>query len=186
MEKTTESVWQEMRQPLQRYIARRIQNVQDREDVLQNIFCKIHDNIAQLQDETKIQAWVFQISRNALIDFYRTHRCSAVSLAELSDEIEIPTESEPELAVEVADCIKTIVANMPEKYRSAIQLTEFAEASQAELARQTGLTLSGAKSRVQRGRRKLKEMLLDCCKVEMDSYGNVLDYQRKQASCKYC
>ena len=185
MEKTTESVWQEMRQPLQRYLARRIQQVQDREDVLQNIFCKIHDNMDRLQDETKLQAWVFQITRNALIDFYRTQR-PTVSLAELPGEVAVSAEAEPELAAEVADCIKTIVANMPEKYRAAIELTELAETSQVELARQTGLSLSGAKSRVQRGRRKLKEILLDCCKVEMDSYGNVLDYRRKQDSCKYC
>lgn len=185
MEKTTESVWQEMRQPLQRYLARRVQHVQDREDVLQNIFCKIHDNIDRLQDETKIQAWVFQITRNALIDFYRTQR-PVVSLAEIPGEIAVPAETEPELAAEVADCIKVIVANMPEKYRSAIELTEFAETSQAELARQTGLSLSGAKSRVQRGRSKLKKILLDCCKVELDSYGNILDYRRKHSSCKYC
>lgn len=185
MKKTTESVWQEMRQPLQRYIAGRIQNVQDREDVMQNIFCKIHDNLDRLQDESKIQAWVFQITRNALIDFYRTHR-PAVSLAELTGEIAFADDTEPALAVEVAECIKTIVTNMPDKYRSAIELTELAEASQAELARQTGLSLSGAKSRVQRSRRKLKEILLDCCKVELDSYGNILDYRRKHSSCKYC
>lgn len=185
MEKTTESVWQEMRQPLQRYLARRIQNIQDREDVLQNIFCRIHDNMDRLQDETKIQAWVFQITRNALIDFYRTQR-PVVDLAELPGEIAVPIETEPELVAEIADCIKAIVANMPEKYRSAIELTEFAEISQAELARQTGLSLSGAKSRVQRGRSKLKEILLDCCKVELDSYGNILDYRRKHSSCKYC
>ena len=101
-------------------------------------------------------------------------------------KIAIPAETESELAAEVADCIKMIVANMPEKYRSAIQLTEFAETSQVELARQTGMSLSGAKSRVQRGRRKLKEILLDCCKVEVDNYGNILDYRRKHTSCKYC
>lgn len=185
MDKTTESVWQEMRRPLQRYVAGRIRNVQDREDVLQNIFCKIHVNIDRLQDATRIQAWVFQITRNALIDFYRTQRPGS-SLSELPAEVAVPAETEPELLTEVIECIKTIVANMPEKYRSAIELAEFAEISQTELARQTGLSLSGAKSRVQRGRRKLKEILLDCCKVELDNYGNILEYRRNHSSCKYC
>jgi len=185
MDKTTESVWREMRLPLHRYIARQIHNEQDTEDVLQNIFCKIHGNIAALRDDERIHAWVFQITRNALIDFYRTHRKSAI-LSDIPEEAAFYAEFESELSEELGSCIRTIVNNMPEKYRSAIVMTEFEEISQKALAERLGLSLSGAKSRVQRGRAKLRELLLGCCHVDFDRRGNIIDYRRKRASCKYC
>jgi len=169
---------------LQRFIDRRVQNEYDAEDLLQNIFCKIHDRIDDLRDETKIHAWVYQIARNSIIDYYRTQKNSS-ELTDVPDDA-MAAESEPDLSLEVAGCIKTIIDNMPEKYRGAIVMTEFEELSQKDLAERLGLSLSGAKSRVQRGRAKLRELLLGCCHVDFDRRGNIVDYRRKRASCKYC
>ncbi|MHC1760454.1 MAG: RNA polymerase sigma factor SigZ [Negativicutes bacterium] len=184
MDKNTQALWEEMRLPLQRFIARRIQNEHDAEDLLQNIFCKIHDRIDDLRDETKVHAWVYQIARNSIIDYYRAQKNSS-ELTDVPDDV-IAAESEPDLSLEVAGCIKTIIDNMPEKYRGAIVMTEFEEISQKALAERLGLSLSGAKSRVQRGRAKLRELLLGCCHVDFDRRGNIVDYRRKRASCKYC
>ena len=68
----------------------------------------------------------------------------------------------------------------------AIILCDIEGMTQKAYAERLGLPLATAKSRVQRGRNKLKKILLDCCKVEVDSYGNILDYRRKHSSCKYC
>ena len=185
MEKNTQVLWEEMRIPLQRFIARRVQNEYDAEDLLQNIFCKIHDRIDDLRDETKVHAWVYQIARNSIIDYYRAQKTSP-ELNDVADDTLSAMDAEPDLSLEVVGCIKTIIDNMPEKYRGAIVMTEFEEISQKALAERLGLSLSGAKSRVQRGRAKLRELLLGCCHVDFDRRGNIVDYRRKRASCKYC
>lgn len=93
---------------------------------------------------------------------------------------------EDDVSREMADCFKTILNHLPEKYREAIVLTEFENLTQRDLAQRLGLSLSGAKSRVQRARAKLKEILLGCCQLEFDRLGNITDYKRKHPTCKYC
>lgn len=185
MGNTTQSVWETMRLPLQRFIARRVHNTLDAEDLLQTIFCKIHDNINELQNETKIHAWIFQIARNTIVDYYRSKK-SDLPLQEAADESVLADAFEPDLSEEVAGCLKTIIGNLPEKYQTAILLTEFEQITQKDLAERMGVSLSGAKSRVQRGRSKLREILLGCCHVDFDRRGNIIDYRRKRATCKYC
>lgn len=185
MEKSTQDIWEEMRIPLQRFIARRVQNEHDVEDLLQNIFCKIHDNIDDLRAETKVHAGVYQIARNSIIDYYRTRK-TPLALSEVTDESILSEGVEADISQEVVGCIKSIIDNMPEKYRGAIVMTEFEELSQKDMAERLGLPLSGAKSRVQRGRAKLRELLLGCCHVDFDRRGNVIDYRRKRSVCKYC
>jgi RNA polymerase sigma-70 factor, ECF subfamily len=183
--KSTLAIWEEMQMPLQRFIARRVRNDYDAEDILQNIFCKVHDSIDGLRDETKVHAWVYQIARNSIVDFYRAQRTS-LELCEVPGDALSATGPEPELSQEVAGCIKTIIDNMPEKYRGAIVMTELEEISQKALAARLGLSLSGAKSRVQRGRAKLRKILLGCCHLDFDRRGNIIDYRRKRSACKYC
>ena len=82
--------------------------------------------------------------------------------------------------------IKRLFGENKTKNSSCCQNIEFEEISQKALAERLGLSLSGAKSRVQRGRVKLRELLLGCCHVDFDRRGNIIDYRRKRASCKYC
>lgn len=79
-----------------------------------------------------------------------------------------------------------MIQDLPDIYKQALILTEFDNYTQKELAMQLGLSVSGAKSRVQRARHKLKGMLLNCCSIEQDHRGNVIDYKQKDNKCNYC
>ena len=178
-------LWGEFSIPLKEFILRRVQNEYDAEDVLQDVFYKIYENIESLQDKNKIQPWVYQITRNSIIDHYRTKRVTA-ELTDLPDMTLDKDFFEPDIPHEVADCLKVIIGHLPKKYREAIALTEFEKLTQRELAQKLGLSLPGAKSRVQRARAKLKELFLGCCHIEFDMLGNITDYKRKHSECKYC
>lgn len=78
---------------------------------------------------------------------------------------------------EATVCIRSTIKRLPEKYREALELTEFQGLSQKELSEKLGISYSGAKSRVQRGRRKLKQLLEGCCHIEADRYGNIVDFR---------
>ncbi|MHB1153461.1 MAG: RNA polymerase sigma factor SigZ [Eubacteriales bacterium] len=179
-----ENIWNDFNKPLKNYIKKHINNEQDADDVLQNVFFKIQTNIANLKNVEKIHVWIYIITNNAITDFYRTQK-HEITL-ELTEEIACYSQEEVNANHEVAQCLKTMVNSLPEKYKTAIILTEFQNLTQKELSLKIGLSVSGAKSRVQRARNKLKEMLLNCCSLELDYQGNVVDYKNKCDECKFC
>lgn len=179
----TTTIWEDFNVQQKRFIAKHVQNEYDAEDILQDIFCKIHDHIEELKDKSKLHSWVYQITRNAIIDYYRTKR-ETIDLTDLPD---IDTESlTTDLYQELGSCLKAMLRNLPEKYREVIELTEYEHLTQKEVAEQLGLSISGAKSRVQRARSKLRALLLGCCHLEFDRLGNISDYRQKHRNCKFC
>ncbi len=90
---------------------------------------------------------------------------------------------ENEAQRDLARSMRDMLGCLPEKYGQALRLTEFDGLTQTALAERLGLSLSGAKSRVQRAREKLRDVLLDCCHVELDLLGNVLQYEPRCAAC---
>jgi RNA polymerase sigma-70 factor (ECF subfamily) len=181
----TQEIWNEFNQDLSRFIKGRVRDIHDTEDILQDVFRKIHISIHNLSEESKIQSWIYQITRNAITDYYRANAKRKEALTFFEDEMYLIEEVDEasNLNKVVSGWLKCIVQAMDEKYREAILLTELGDLTQKELAERLGISVSGAKSRVQRGREKIKEMLLDCCHIERDRLGNVIDYRRKTPDC---
>ena len=178
-----ESIWEEFNIPLKGFIKRRVEHDQDVEDILQNIFYKIHNNISYLNETDKIHAWIYRITKNAIADFYRAQKYES-HFIELMDDVIDETQDEVNENHEIAQCLKTMIQYLPEKYKQALILTEFENLTQKELGDILGLSVSGAKSRVQRARIKLKEMLIDCCHLKFDRLGNIIEYKNKSSDCK--
>ena len=178
---TTEQVWEAFQPQLKQFIFRRIPEEQSAEDILQDVFLKIHTRIDSLHDEEKLQSWIYQIARNTIADYYRAHKTTL----DLTEALALPEEpvAEDEVVKELLPSIKAMVDTLPNEYRQALILTEYEGLTQRELAERLGLSLSGAKSRVQRAREKLKSMLLDCCHFEFDRLGKVIDYQPRCGCC---
>jgi RNA polymerase sigma-70 factor, ECF subfamily len=181
MNVTTEKVWEEFHPRLKMFILKRIPDEYQAEDVLQEVFLKIHARIATLRDEEKLQSWLYQIARNAIADYYREHKETVA----LSEALQLPDEPvvDDDVVKDLLPSVKAMVESLPDGYRQALLLTEYEGLTQRELAERLGLSLSGAKSRVQRAREKLKVMLLHCCHFEFDRLGRVVDYQPKCACC---
>lgn len=184
--------WGELRGPLAGFIARRVSDPQDAEDVLQEVMLRIHRHADGLENADRIAAWVHRIARNAIIDHYRRRAARPEmpaggpgDLDEREDEANgasAPNAVESELAA----CLRPLVDRLPVGQREALLLTEFEGLTQLEAARRLGISLSGAKARVQRGRAQLKALLLDCCHVELDAGGGITDYQARSGSCERC
>lgn len=180
-----ESILEQFGKPLKDFIKSRVKTDQDAEDILQDVFYKIYKNLDHLNDTNKIYAWIYQITKNAIIDYYRNNKSDNANLDHFEENID-GTYEEVNANEEISQCIKTMINSLPEKYKQALILTEFQNLTQKELAEKMGLSVSGAKSRVQRARIKLKELLLGCCRLEFDHYGNVIDYEHKCSDCKFC
>ena len=183
----TYQIWVELKSNLHRFIARRANNEADVDDILQDVFVKIHSNIGRLRDTAKLHAWVYQITRNAIVDHYRNRRPD-VSLDESPDAFDIPKEETSEAEAgrdEIMKCLNPMVERLQAGYRKALVMADIQGVTQAEIADDMNLSISGAKSRVQRARGKMKAMLLDCCQFEFDRLGRavVMDSKNCRPSC---
>jgi RNA polymerase sigma-70 factor, ECF subfamily len=176
----SEQLWETFSAPLHQFIQRRVRDPHSAEDILQDVFLKIHTHIDTLRTPDRLTSWIYQITRNAIADYYRVQRPTAELPETLSAVDEL---ADDDVVRELSPCVAAMVAALPEAYREALRLTEYQCLSQKELSERLGISFSGAKSRVQRARAKVKEQLLDCCHFQFDRVGRIIDYQSRRACC---
>ncbi len=173
-----ELLFSELAIDLKKFIARRVPNSADVEDVLQETLVKIHRSISCLSPNSNLYAWVYKVTRNAIVDHYRKQQSNSNfdAIDNISENFAQKTVSRDVLS-EIAPCLRPMLDALPEKYGEAVRLSDLEGITQAELAKRLGLSLSGAKSRVQRGREQLKALLTECCRFEFDCRGRIIDYK---------
>lgn len=151
------------------------------DDVSQEVFLKVHNSISTLNDSEKLDAWLRRIVYTTLMDIYRKKQKEQTGKLLLIEE-----EAEPENEGNVAliECIVSLLQLLPDEQRELLEAVEVKGISQAEYARQNNLPLSTVKSKVQRSRQKLKELVKSNCMLTNDKYGNVVDYTLPEKSLK--
>lgn len=174
-----ETLWNKMHTRLCVFICSRLADESDAEDILQDIFIRIHTHLDTLRETDKVEGWIFQIARNSIVDYYRSQR----PFVELNEQFAADEPSEETGREELEIFVRELVAALPEPYREALILTEYEGLSQVELAEHMGISLSGAKSRVQRARQQVKEAMLSCCHYEFDARGTIYDYHEHCCCC---
>ncbi len=168
---TAETVYTRFHTRLRAFTLHHVADPELADDILQDVYLKIHAHVQDLRLSDRLESWLFQVTRNAIADHYRTARPQA----ELPESLPAPAPEEPDTADELAASIREMLCSLPPGDRQALELADLQGLTQAQLAARLGISLSGAKSRVQRARRKLKEAFLDCCHFEFDRYGRVID-----------
>jgi len=177
---STDAVWRQFGGRLRGFIAKRVRNPADVDDVLQDVFAKIHAGLGCLKESEKLEAWLFQVARRAVVDSHRRR-----PVGELPEDL-AEKAADATLSAEVAGWLAPLMTLLPEEDQEALRLTDLGEGSQKDLATRLGLSATGARSRVQRARKRFKEALLDCCHIDMDRRGNAIDYTKKRTSCGPC
>jgi RNA polymerase sigma-70 factor, ECF subfamily len=184
---STEAIWTHLSADLRRFIRRRVADDHAAADLLQETFVRVHRHIGTLQEADRLAAWVYQIARNVIHDHHRKATSSTVALAD-ADPTDDAEDHLSQLRCRCADWLDEMIRSLPEGYRKAVQLSEIEGLPQQEVADRLGLSLSGAKSRIQRGRVMLKGVLERCCHFEFDRRGNVMGYDPKpdRTVCRNC
>lgn len=151
------------------FVLSRVKNAADAQDIVQDVFMKAQIKSHQLKEAEKLTAWMFTMTRNSIMDFYREKK--KVMESDIFNNVE---EEYNEFNDCVIACLNELMATLPSPYKEALELTEKKQVPQKDLARQLGISYSGAKSRVQRARQMLKEKMDSLYHVKTDGYGNVL------------
>jgi RNA polymerase sigma-70 factor (ECF subfamily) len=175
-----ETVYRAFHDRLRKFVVSRVHDPNLADDILQEVFLRIHSRIDTLEDPSKLESWLYQITRNIIVDTYRTSK-RQLSIDHTPDVPEPPSE---EIAHrQLAPCLRFFIDSLPPLYREVLHLVEIEGLSQKDLAEQLGISYTAAKSRVQRGRALLRERLMECCHIEFDRYGTVLDYHPRSCPC---
>lgn len=188
-----EAAWRELHDQLLGFIARRVRTHEEAEDILQEVMLRIHRARGELDHVERVTGWIYRITSNAIVDHYRRpSRREVPAGPELDLEGRVGSEptsvsDEPdtaELRGELAQCLSPLIGRLPPTFREALVLTELEGMTQADAAARLGLSVSGMKARVQRARRRLKDLLLDCCHVELDRRGAITGYGPRRGRCE--
>jgi RNA polymerase sigma-70 factor (ECF subfamily) len=195
MAAVSELPWEELHGNLWAFISRRVRNQADVDDLVQRVLLQIVKGLASLRDPERLHAWVYRTARNVIVDYYRSPTArrevasgDAEDLAAASGESPPAPQADERAALqELAACMTPMIRQLPPAYREAVTLADLEGVSQADAAARAGVSISGMKSRIQRGRQQLKAVLEDCCRVQLDRRGTIVAYDpRKPNSCGPC
>lgn len=184
---STGAIWTDLSLDLRRFIRRRVPNDHLADDLLQETFLRVHRNIESLQEADHLAAWVYQIARNVIHDHHRKAPHFTVPLAD-TDPADECDDHLNQPRCDGAGWVDEMIRSLPVGYREAVQLAEIVRLPQQVVADRLGLSLSGAKSRIQRGRVMLKDVLEQCCHFEFDGRGNMIDCDPMpdRTACRNC
>jgi len=171
--------WHELDAKLRAFVERRVRASSDVDDVVQDVFLRMQRNLPAISDEERFGPWVYQVARSAIVDHYRRAARHPLSSAGTPEEPALADADDRAVAEQVATYAAWFVVVLPSPYREALTLTELEGLTQREAAEMLGISLSGMKSRVQRGRERLRQMLEDCCEIALDARGKVVGCERR-------
>jgi RNA polymerase sigma-70 factor, ECF subfamily len=164
--------YEQWKQKLYPYIFGLVKNKAAAEDLLQEVFIKAIEKRSSLKNAERLEAWLFAISRNTVFNYLRSNKPSCQCHC-TKEQVTEPTEKK-NYNEELLECLPRFINKIPQDYRQALTMADIELLPQKQIAEQLNISLTAAKSRVQRGRKKLKEVLEAGCFMEFDVYGNLV------------
>jgi RNA polymerase sigma-70 factor (ECF subfamily) len=177
------ALWQDVASRLRPFVARRIAPAEI-DDVMQDVFIRMQRGLSALRDEERFTSWLFQIARSSVADHMRVRARHPLPAEPHEDDLpDEPAEDDREAARTLSACVSVFVARLPSPYREAVTLVELEGLTAREAAEMVGISVSGMKSRVQRGRAQLRQMFDECCEIALDARGKVTDFTPRPRPC---
>lgn len=195
MEVEAQAMWEHIHAGLRAFIAKRVANEAEADDIVQDVWLKMQQGLDGLKDQSRLISWIYRIARHAIIDHYRAPGRRREMPAGLAADLEThqslssraaASDDSGQLRTELAGCLRPMIEQLSEDYRQAVTMVDLEGLTQRAAAAQLGLSLSGMKSRMQRGRRQLKRMLETCCTIEFDRRRGVTAYDVRDQKCNSC
>lgn len=171
---TFNKIWNTHKKHLLNFIKTKISDDFTAADILQEVGIKLHNSLNKETDIKDYKTWLFQVTRNTIADYYRKNK-KETEIVLIEDEIAINTSAC------VCDLSGFVIQNyLPEKYSKALYLSDIEQKSQQEIAEILHLSLTATKSRIQRARKKLKELVLNCIAISYNSKGQISNFNLKK------
>jgi RNA polymerase sigma-70 factor, ECF subfamily len=155
---------------VRRFILASVRDESAADDLVQEVFMRIQQNLESVRDTGKVSSWVFRIAHNLCRDHFRTRK-EFSSHTELHEGLvhlqETPLQKKMEQG-EMSQCVQDKLNLLPESLRSVLIFFDIMEFSQQEIADVLGLTVENVKVRLHRARKKFSGILEEECTFELD------------------
>jgi len=147
------------------------------DDLIQETFLKIQNNLKNLKDPSKLSSWIFRIAYNLCQDHFRQLKRSRkeerIDQEEMEDFKEALIQKGPDIQKELeqrqmGECVQNQINLLPEPLRTVLLLFDIMEFSHQEIADILGITVKNVKVRLHRARKRLKTILEEKCAFERD------------------
>lgn len=158
------------------FVKNRINNEQDSFDLVQDVFLKVHAGLSKLKEKEKLKAWIFQVTRNTIADYFQQK-----SKKQASDHNESKEYNCSENVEDESKKLIPIIKSLPPIYRDALFFSEIYGFPNKEVAELLNISLSATKSRILRGKKLLYHKMHECCQFKVDKYGNMVECHEKPA-----
>lgn len=182
----TPELWQDVAARLRPFVARQVPPT-DVDDVLQDVFVRMQRGLSSIRDEERFTSWLFQVARSSVAEHVRAKARHPVAP---EVDIELPAlvaeDDDRDASRSLSSCVSLFVARLSSPYREAVTLVELEGMTAREAADMLGISVSGMKSRVQRGRQHLREMFDQCCVIALDARGKVTEFSPRVPRCSSC
>jgi len=177
------SSWAATIERLQSFVAARVGDRELAADLTQDVIVRSIASGA-LAHVDNPSAWLYRSARNAVIDHYRTRRLhGALPEPDQWPDPDVSGEEPNDATKELARCLQPLLSELPETARDALTRVDLNGKTHQSAADELGISVSGMKSRVQRARRQLRNLLTECCVVELDTAGAVSEYHPHGEGC---
>lgn len=177
-----EQIWRDYNASLRGFLLTKVSNPADVDELLQDVMLKTMQSLGSLNHKEKLSPWLFQITRNVIVDHYRS---KGITDNELPAD-ELSNDSSLTHSQELSQCIDVFISALPEETADLLRQVDLEGKSQKALAAQLGISYSALKSRVQRGRRELRTLYDNCCHIETNRKGEIVDFAEKAKKCNRC
>jgi RNA polymerase sigma-70 factor, ECF subfamily len=155
------------------FIYRMVNSPEEAEDLTQETFVAVYQNLKALKDIEKFEPWIFRIARNFVYQRFRAHSPSTISIDELNDDglaaIQlVETGKNPDEAFqsgELEDVVEDLIAGLPEKYREVFVLSVLQHLNYQQIAEIVGRSLPSVKTDIHRARLEVRKRVKDYLKA---------------------
>lgn len=170
----TITIWNNFNSEIYFFILKKVKNSDAANEILQNSFLKIHQNINQLKAPNRARAWSFQIVRNEIANYFNRQ---SKTFQTVNFEILKNPDNYKEFC-----CFDRFISNLPEEYREVIELVYIKGKKQEVVAELMTISLANVKARIRRAKSMLKINFIECCKFELNEEGKLIG----ESNCAYC
>lgn len=165
------TAWTAHAAELRGWLRHRTGNTALADDLLQDLFLKALRQGQRFCELHNARAWLFEVARNLLADQLRV----AHHMVELPEDLVAQAE-DVDTVDALTGCLPRVLSELSADDREAITLCDLQGLPQTEFAQRKGLSLSAAKSRVQRARVRLHAQMSQACQVKTAEGGAVSDF----------
>ncbi len=142
------------------------------DDLVQETFVRIQENLDSVKDPSRISSWIFRIAYNLCQDHFRQSTKSPTREGISQERMEISKEAasiQKELEQrQMGQCVQDHMNLLPESLRTVLILYDIMDFSHQEIAEILGTTIENTKVRLHRARKRLRAILEEQCAFEVD------------------